>query len=443
MLSIVVVYNNKRALNEILLDGLKNQTAKFDLIALDNTQGSFKSAAEALNSGADKAKGKYIMFIHQDVELGTESWLEDVEQILDDIPDLGIAGVVGMSERGSNRMERRRGYISSRGEIWGRPIKKPEQVQTLDELLMIVPRSLFEKLKFDEERFDGWHCYGADYCLSAGQLGLKAYVIPAFIYHRSSMSNVQKIFEYQKRLYNKHRKNYKRIYATAGDISWSKLQIRYVLNLLKPLSRRLSSTTAGELTKELSGCESVLDIGCGCNSPIQHCNVPYSVGVELFEPYLQESRKKAIHSEYIKADIRKVEFEPKSFDAVLCSEVLEHLKKEDGYELIEKTVKWARNKVIITTPNGYLLQDGFSDNPLQEHKSSWSVEDFQRLGFKVSGLGGWKKLRGYKGLIKYRPAFFWGFISGLTQKITCRYPKFAFRLFAVKEIEGEGIQKSQ
>ncbi|MHC4545475.1 MAG: glycosyltransferase, partial [Planctomycetota bacterium] len=88
MLSIVVVYNDERALNEILLDGLKNQTVKYDLIALDNTKGSFKSAAEALNSGANKAKGKYIMFIHQDVELGSDSWLEDVEKVLDDIPDI-------------------------------------------------------------------------------------------------------------------------------------------------------------------------------------------------------------------------------------------------------------------------------------------------------------------------------------------------------------------
>jgi 2-polyprenyl-3-methyl-5-hydroxy-6-metoxy-1,4-benzoquinol methylase len=434
MISIVVIYNDKRALNEILLDGLKNQTVQYDLIALDNTQGIFKSAAEALNSGANKAKGKYIMFIHQDVELGSDSWLEDVEKILDSIPDLGVAGVVGMSEKGSSNIERRRGHISSCGEIWSEPLKETEQVQTLDELLMIVPKSLFGKLKFDEERFDGWHCYGVDYCLSAGQLGLKSYVLPAFVYHRSLRSNVQNIFEYQKRLYNKHRKNYKNIYATVGDISWSKLQIRYILNLLKPLSGKLSSSTADNLKKDLFGYESVLDLGCGCNSPIQHCNVPFSVGVDLFEPYLEESKKKAIHSEYIKADMREVEFEAKSFDAVLCSEVLEHLIKEDGYELIDKMAKWARNKVIITTPNGYLWQDGFADNPLQEHKSSWRVEDFQQLGFKVKGLGGWKKLRGYKGFIKYRPASFWGFISGLSQKITSRYPKFSFRLYAVKEI---------
>jgi len=43
------------------------------------------------------------------------------------------------------------------------------------------------------------------------------------------------------------------------------------------------------LKKELEGCKTVLDLGCGPNSPIQYCSV-YSVGVELFEPY-RDSRK--------------------------------------------------------------------------------------------------------------------------------------------------------
>jgi len=33
---------------------------------------------------------------------------------------------------------------------------------------------------------------------------------------------------------------------------------------------------------------------------------------------------------------RKIEFKPKSFDAIFCGEVLEHLTKEEGYELIKK-----------------------------------------------------------------------------------------------------------
>jgi len=181
MISIVAIYHDKKYLEEILLNGLKKQTVKFELIVLDNTKGKFKSAAEALNYGGSKANGKYIMFIHQDVELGSDLWLEKVEKLLDNMPKLGIAGVVGMSEKGKNYEERRRGYISDCGEIrqYTNSVQEPEEVQTLDELLLIIPKVAFEKLKFDEKTFNGWHCYGADYCLCARQMGLNVFVIPA------------------------------------------------------------------------------------------------------------------------------------------------------------------------------------------------------------------------------------------------------------------------
>jgi len=210
------------------------------------------------------------------------------------------------------------------------------------------------------------------------------------------------------------------------------------IKLLKSLRKKFFPNLVDYLRNELSDCNTVLDLGCGYDSLIQYCHVPFSVGVELFEPYIQESKKKAIHNKYIKEDITKVEFEPKSFDAILLVEVLEHLTKEEGYLLIKKMEKWAKKKIIITTPNDYLPQDECDNNPLQEHKSGWSVEELKRLGFSVFGMGGWKKLRGYKAVIKYKPTLFWKAISELTQKVTYWYPKFAFQLFAIKKVDWDG-----
>jgi len=97
--------------------------------------------------------------------------------------------------------------------------------------------------------------------------------------------------------------------------------------------------------------------------------------------------------------------------------------------------RWARKKVIITTPNGYLWRGTYDNNPLQEYKSSWSVEELRNLEFKVRGINGWRGLRGYKASIKYRPTFLWARISDLTQKVTYHYPKPAFQLFAIKKID--------
>ena len=187
---------------------------------------------------------------------------------------------------------------------------------------------------------------------------------------------------------------------------------------LKKLYTALFPHYIDHLKRELNGCETVLDLGCGSNSPISFCSIPYCVGVEAFYPYLQESKKKNIHNQYIKADIRKVEFKPKSFDAVVALDVLEHLTAEEGLTLIKKMENWARKKIIVFTPNGYVWQDGYDNNLLQKHKSGWSVEELERLGFKVFGINGWKKLRGYRGSIKYKPTLLWNVISNLTKKIT-------------------------
>ena len=444
MISVVCVYSSEEILKDVLLRSLDTQTVKFELITLDNRDNRYTSAAEALNYGGGKAKGEYIMFVHQDLWLGSHSLLEDVEDILKSLPHLGVAGVAGMSEKGRSWEERVKFSVSAFDEACYEEIDrvaKPEEVQTLDECLLIVPGPVFSKLQFDEKVFDGWDCYGADYCLSVKQLGFKVYVIPASCSHSHTRRRAHQIWEfkgllkYQKKLYAKHRKNYKTIHTWMEEVSWLNLRWRELSSCLGPPYLRLFPTFPITLKRELSGCNTVLDLGCGYGSPLQLFNIPFSVGVELFEPYLQESRRRGIHSQYIRADIRRVEFSPRSFDAVIAVEVLEHLTKQEGAELLGRMEQWARKKVIVATPNGCLCKGTYDNNPLQEHKSGWHVKELRGLGFKVFGIAGWKGLRGHKALIKYRPAFLWMRISDLTQKITYHYPKLAFQLLAVKRID--------
>jgi hypothetical protein len=232
------------------------------------------------------------------------------------------------------------------------------------------------------------------------------------------------------------KRNHNGIYKTSRDVSWRRLTLLSIHNLVSPLYRRLFPKLIKYLRRELADCDTVLDLGCGCDSPIQYCNTTLSsVGVELFEPYLRESSRKHIHSQYLQADVMKLEFKPKSFDAVVALELLEHLSKEEGYELISKMGKWAKRKVVLTTPNGYLPQDIYDNNLLQLHRTGWTAQELRKLGFQVRGTSGWKALRGERGSLKYRPLFICSIISDLSQKMTYRCPRLAFQLFAIKRIK--------
>jgi SAM-dependent methyltransferase len=207
----------------------------------------------------------------------------------------------------------------------------------------------------------------------------------------------------------------------------------------------LFPTTVFCLRKNLKDCESILDLGCGPSSPLQYCkNARYSVGVETFKPYLEESKKRKIHTKYIEKRVEEVDFPEKSFDAVILIEVLEHLPEEKGYEILKNADKWARKKVIVSTPNGFLSQRERDGNSFQKHLSGWDKKTMEKLGFKCSGLAGLKILHSeypkeetiddFTASMRFRPRLFWFFIATLSQLITYSFPKYSFEIFCVKKL---------
>lgn len=264
MFSIVVVFNNRQKLDDVLLASLDKQTAKYELVLVDNSGKMFSSAAQALNFGGKQAINQYIMFVHQDIELCSPAWLEDAEKMLDSITDMGIAGVAGISEQGETLRERGRNVIRHTSDltVWdlANPIDKPEVIQTLDCCLLIIPRAVFDKQKFDEVTCNNWHLYGEDYCLSCIKMSLKAYVIPMTINHHSddkyfSYSRLKILFSLgpltpefysaMSRLTRKHRKDYRYIYTCNGI--WNTFQpvlLQRIIIVLKSgvefLARRIT-----------------------------------------------------------------------------------------------------------------------------------------------------------------------------------------------------------
>lgn len=214
MIAVVCVYNNKNVYAGHLLKSLQVQSAAFELIALDNTIGRFSSAAEALNYGACQTKSgsKYIMFAHQDIDLGSPAWLEETENMLDALPQLGIAGVAG--SRGGRLLTNITHSVPPKHV--GHAIREAEIAMTVDECCAIVPRQVFETHAFDASVCDGWHAYVVEYCLRIHASGLSVYVLPAALHHGSAGTLNRAYFEALKKVLCTHRNAYPRIHTTCG-----------------------------------------------------------------------------------------------------------------------------------------------------------------------------------------------------------------------------------
>ncbi len=199
------------------------------------------------------------------------------------------------------------------------------------------------------------------------------------------------------------------------------------------------------LQKELKNCTTVLDLGCGPSSPLKNIkNIKYSLGVEIFKPYLDLSKKNKIHNKYLQKNILNLDFSENNFDAVILIEVLEHLSKKNGKKILKLADKWAKKKVILTTPNGYFQMGQVDNNPYEEHLSGWTIKELKDRGYKVNGVSGLKIFYNQKNQvtsliksnpyqnIKYRPkSLFYG-INAIAQILNYYFPKHSFGLIAVK-----------
>ena len=193
------------------------------------------------------------------------------------------------------------------------------------------------------------------------------------------------------------------------------------------------------LENEICNCEKILDLGCGRQSPLRLIRSKkfYSVGVDIFKNYIDISRNKGIHDDYIICDIMDIDnhVENKSFDCVILLDVIEHLKKTDAIKLLKKIENIGINKIIITTPNGFLKQEIYHSNIYQIHRSGWNRKFFKKLDFKVYGMRGLKFLRTERGEMRFRsikPISLIHLISPLFLKYL---PLLSFQLLAVKNLK--------
>ncbi len=200
------------------------------------------------------------------------------------------------------------------------------------------------------------------------------------------------------------------------------------------------------LSKELGEGWKILDVGCGRASPlaqIRDRKKIYIVGLDNYGPYLTESKKLSIHNEYFLGDARSLTsiFEPKSFDCAIATEVLEHLDKDDGRKMIEQLEKISKQKIILTTPNGFLpTYAGPRDNPEEKHLSGWTYNELKEFGFRIYGLNGLKILwtiRNGQAIPRIRLPILSSLLIDISEVVVYYCPKLAFQFLFIKDLRNK------
>ncbi len=187
--------------------------------------------------------------------------------------------------------------------------------------------------------------------------------------------------------------------------------------------------------------KSILDLGCGVGSPMKFINRHkqfYTVGIDGFEPYVNQCILEKTYNLVLHSDIRKIPYKDKTFDTVICLQVLEHLRKSNGEKLLRNMERIARKQIIITTDINEYVQGIVDDNKLQVHKYIWNIKELQNWGFKTYGIS----LKGYggeTGYSRFLPELPRWIMATLLQSIVgtfvYHFPKYAGAAVCIKDLK--------
>ncbi len=179
MVSIIIC-----SINPVYLDALTKNIDQtiglpYQIIAIDNTINRF-GICKVYNNGAKQAIYDTLCFVHEDVAFATQNWGNIIIQHLKD-EKVGLIGLAGGDAKSSVPSSWSIPVVSNHINIFQHfkdknkapkhivetniPNTIKQQVVALDGVFLCTRKAIFNKFKFDEHTFKGFHGYDIDYSL--------------------------------------------------------------------------------------------------------------------------------------------------------------------------------------------------------------------------------------------------------------------------------------
>ncbi len=168
------------------LPGLRLAAERDSMIAEVTTDSSiFAAYNEVLEAFAERPDLEALVLLHEDTEIVDAGFCAKLRRRLED-PAVAVVGVVGARGVTSlawweghafGRVAETRGAVDFGGGS--------HDVDTVDGLLLALSPWAVRHLRFDAERFSGFHAYDADICFQARAAGKRVVVDELAVFHHT------------------------------------------------------------------------------------------------------------------------------------------------------------------------------------------------------------------------------------------------------------------
>ena len=213
LISVVVCSINPSEAEKLRSNIAQTIGVEYELIICDN-RGSGKGICQVYNESATKATGEYLCFVHEDIAFCTPEWGKKIVAKLSE-PDCGVIGFAGSTVKyglryGWQGIRRytRKNYIASsptkrsslRTSADGRDFA---EVICLDGMCLCVRRDVWDRVRFDEVNFPGFHSYDTDFTTAVSYAGYKNYVSYSVLVEHRSLGSFSRVWYESVVVYNK------------------------------------------------------------------------------------------------------------------------------------------------------------------------------------------------------------------------------------------------
>ncbi len=186
MISVIICSADADFLSKVRINIKETIGVPFEILAYDNSNGR-QGICEIYNQGVRDAKYNILCFMHEDVEIGSLLWGQNVLTSFEENTRLGLLGIAGSSYKSfspsgwdSSYKREKINYTNlvqqykysgqrSEQELISQNISPLETVATIDGVWFCSRKEILEINTFDQKLLKKFHGYDIDISLSIGK----------------------------------------------------------------------------------------------------------------------------------------------------------------------------------------------------------------------------------------------------------------------------------